>query len=430
MTSASTHADLLALMDDMRSRMDAGMMDAAYQSLMHAAQICPETDTDNRDKIAKFLLNFALLYAEDKNFENALSAVNASRDLSPAFETITSRAIEFFEDCSKTEETIAELDSLLQSKTSDGDPDSVAKIESDIACQQLLYRNRTNPLHRMFPGFLDYPQFIHLETLAVCNAACSFCPYPDIERQGTRMPDQLIEKIIDDLTEIPPHMPLTIAPYKVSDPFIEKRLFSIIALINEKLPSAKITLITNGSTMTKKALQRVAALKNIKYLRVSLNDYRQAEYEQLMGIPFDKTLKQLDVLHDMVNANEFPHPVTIGRVREANRHDKHFLEYCQERYPAIPAFLYARNDWIGNVEERTSSPTAPDVGCNRWYHLSIVATGNVALCCMDGHDQWTIGDANNQNVLEIYNSKRYRDLREFNVSRLTTASPCNTCTYV
>src|SRR5688500_7831084 len=51
-------------------------------------------------------------------------------------------------------------------------------------------------------SYVDYPAVVHLETLAVCNAACEFCPYPRLERQGARMSDALIEKVIDDLSDM------------------------------------------------------------------------------------------------------------------------------------------------------------------------------------------------------------------------------------
>ena len=244
------------------------------------------------------------------------------------------------------------------------------------------------------------------------------------------MPDHLIEKIINDLTEVPSHVPFTIAPYKVSDPFIEKRLIDIIELIGEKLPSAEVSLITNGSTMTKKVLKRIADQGNIKYLRISLNDYRKEEYEQLMSLPFERTLDRLDMLHDLVRSNAFPHQVNITRVMEGNRHDIDFVNFCRSRYPNFQASVAGRNDWIGNVSETTTSPSVPDVACNRWYHVSIVATGDVALCCMDGHAEWKIGNVNESSVLEIYNSERYRNLREFTRSRLNAPSPCSQCTYI
>ena len=66
---------------------------------------------------------------------------------------------------------------------------------------------------------LDYPQEVHIETLAICNAACTFCPYPTMDRQGDRMSDELIDKIIDDLTHIPRQLPFNIAPFKVNTHF-------------------------------------------------------------------------------------------------------------------------------------------------------------------------------------------------------------------
>jgi sulfatase maturation enzyme AslB (radical SAM superfamily) len=51
--------------------------------------------------------------------------------------------------------------------------------------------------------YRDYPLFVVLETLALCNAKCGFCPYPTMERLGTKMPDQQIDKIISGLKAIP-----------------------------------------------------------------------------------------------------------------------------------------------------------------------------------------------------------------------------------
>ena len=38
----------------------------------------------------------------------------------------------------------------------------------------------------------DWPRHVHLETLAVCNAACHFCPYPTLDRKGTRLSSSVI----------------------------------------------------------------------------------------------------------------------------------------------------------------------------------------------------------------------------------------------
>ena len=98
-------------------------------------------------------------------------------------------------------------------------------------------------------AYLHYPALVHIETQALCNAACNFCPYPGLERKGARMSDELIDKIVGDLAEIPRDLPFQLAPYKVSEPFVEKRLFAIMRSVNERLPNARISM-PNGVTTT------------------------------------------------------------------------------------------------------------------------------------------------------------------------------------
>ena len=71
----------------------------------------------------------------------------------------------------------------------------------------------------------------------------------------------------------------------------------------------------------------------------------------------------------------------------------------------------------------------PDLGCVRWFELSITATGQVAFCCMDGQDEWSLGDARKDHLIEIYNQPEFRRLRQKKLSRLDT-DPCRRCTYL
>jgi hypothetical protein len=36
---------------------------------------------------------------------------------------------------------------------------------------------------------MDFPTEVTIETQAICNAACTFCTYPTMERKGNKMPD-------------------------------------------------------------------------------------------------------------------------------------------------------------------------------------------------------------------------------------------------
>jgi len=77
-------------------------------------------------------------------------------------------------------------------------------------------------------AYMDFPKSVHLETFAKCNAACVFCPYPQLERKDVKMSDQMIDKIITDLQDIPDEHEFDISPHKVNEPLLDKRLFDIM----------------------------------------------------------------------------------------------------------------------------------------------------------------------------------------------------------
>ncbi len=230
---------------------------------------------------------------------------------------------------------------------------------------------------------LEYPHSVHLETLAVCNAACGFCPYPDLDRKGSRMPDALIEKVIDELAEIPTSVPFSLMPFKVNEPFLDVRLPEVLKAFNDRLPSAAISLFSNGSAFTDANLDRIAPIKNVCQFVISLNEFETDAYFELMKMPLARTLDRLRMLHDRVVSEAIRHPITINRVMDGSATDSRFLEWGRETFPAFQTTLSQRRDWNGQVEERTTFRTAPTLPCRRWFDLSIMATGATTMCCMD-----------------------------------------------
>jgi hypothetical protein len=273
--------------------------------------------------------------------------------------------------------------------------------------------------------YLEYPTEISIETQAVCNAACTFCPYPTMERKGQKMTDDLLDKIISDLHEIPRDVKFGIAPFKVSDPFLDKRIFDFSKRINNELPNADLRFFTNGAPLTDKNIEKLREIKNISHLWISLNDSDPDRYERLMGIPFGKTIERMDSLHRTVK-DGYPHQVCVSRVQDYTSGDNDFLDFVKNRYPLFRAMVTKRSNWVGQVSTEIDE-TVPPLACGRWFELSIMATGKVALCCMDGDGKHIIGDVSSQSVLEIYNTPEYKKMRQFLSSRKGAASPCDTC---
>lgn len=231
------------------------------------------------------------------------------------------------------------------------------------------------------------------------------------------MPDELIHRLIDEMAGF--ELPFYFSPFKVNEPFLDSRLIDICQRVNERVPQAVLRLFSNGSPLTQKKLADVARLQNVVHLWVSLNSCDPTEYHELMGLDFNQTASRLDGLHGM----DFPHPVMVSKV--SGKNDAFFAQYIAMRWPKFRPVIIRRDGWLGFVDP--SHPAIPDKPCGRWWELSIVASGKVSLCCMDGKAEFPIGDVRDASLLEIYNSPLWRGYRE-SVTR-SSLHPCSTCTY-
>jgi len=264
--------------------------------------------------------------------------------------------------------------------------------------------------------YQSQPAEVSLETLALCNARCTFCPYPTLERQGVKMPDELIYRLIDEMSKW--QIPFYFSPFKVNEPLLDSRLMDICRQVNERIPIAVLRLFTNGSALTDKHVESIAGLKRVYHLWISLNSHIPEEYEEVMGLNFEQTARKLDNLH----SKDFPHKVVVSRVGI----DNEFMFYVQQRWPKFCPVLIKRDAWIDYITIDDEVPSTP---CIKWWELNITATGKAALCCMDGTAEYGFGDVNNQSLLEIYNHPTLARWRNAKLNRKEAGLPCARCSY-
>lgn len=265
--------------------------------------------------------------------------------------------------------------------------------------------------------YLDQPNEVSLETLAKCNASCSFCPYPTLDRIGTKMPDELIHRLIDEMSEF--RRPFALSPFKVNEPLLDRRFIPICEEFNRKVPQGFLRIFTNGTALTDDNINAVNRLGNVIHLWVSLNSHIPEDYDRLMGISWKRTTDRLDALH----RSSFRHPVMLSCVGFPN---EDFRRYCYDRWPKFDSMAIRQTSWLGFTDAQDNE--VPDEACSRWFELSVAATGVVSLCCMDGEAAYPIGDLNKQTLLEVYNAPAWRERRELMLSR-RGIHPCSTCTY-
>ncbi len=272
--------------------------------------------------------------------------------------------------------------------------------------------------------YLHQPYEVSLETLAQCNAACEFCTYPSLERIGTSMSNELIARLVDEFATF--EQPFFFSPFKVNEPFLDKRTIGLCQLMNLRVPLARLRLFTNGTPLTTKLIIDIARLTNVEHLWVSLNSVDEVEYEKIMRLPFKLTRQRLDVLHDAVEDGPMQHTVIVSRVAGTFEENDRFMHYCGFNWPRFTPVIIKRDGWLGDID--APAVMIPNSPCSRWWELSITATGVVSLCCMDGHAKFAIGDVSKTSMLAVYNDPAYKERREKLLLR-KAIWPCATCSY-
>lgn len=273
---------------------------------------------------------------------------------------------------------------------------------------------------------INFPSFVTIETLALCNAACEFCPYPVLKRKGDKMPTEIFEKIINDLKDIPPNHQFSMHLSRVNEPFLDSRIFSFYKIINQELPHANVSFFTNASVLVEHKIEQIFEIKNIEFFVISFNDHRKAEYEKVMKIPYDRTIKHIDNLYQYKIKGNIPFPVFLSRVGDGTSADREFVQWCEERYPEFTVSVYPRGDWMGMT--KTQNFAVPDVGCRQWFQLHILADGREAFCCIDAEGKFGFGqNVKFDHALAIYNNPERLAIRQSILSR-KKLDLCANCT--
>jgi radical SAM protein with 4Fe4S-binding SPASM domain len=254
-----------------------------------------------------------------------------------------------------------------------------------------------------------------------------------MERRNEKMPEGLFLKIMEDLKGIPREIPFAVSPFKVNEPLLDGAIFEKMATINRELPNATIWLTTNLNAANKEMIEKLACVKRLGYVWVSLNSLRTDEYRELMGLSLEKTLENLRLLLARNRQHQFTDQITLGRVADNTPGDERFLGDARtvvEGYTLgkdYTASIMRRGGWMGyTVPQSGRLATYP---CSRWFEISVTCTGEVAFCCMDGKCEYPMGNVNEKNLLDIYNEPSYRQLREKGYQR-QYIEPCKDCSFV
>lgn len=227
-------------------------------------------------------------------------------------------------------------------------------------------------------GRTDMFLSVAIETTSVCNRRCSFCPNADdklrSERPQQEMDDQVFRRIIEGLAEVNYRDVISFQHY--GEPLMDSHLEERIEFSRMLLPNAYLKIKSNGDLLSP---ERFRSLRSAGLDEAFVTNYN------------DPSKTSPNVERILAYLEEHPEQKEHLNIR-------HGISYYFNR---------------GGLMDIPKAKRVELKHCNPESHImNFDVLGNVVLCSNDYLGQVRLGNVMEQGVMDIWDSDRYKQLRQ------------------
>ncbi|MFZ2448413.1 MAG: radical SAM/SPASM domain-containing protein [Syntrophobacteraceae bacterium] len=248
-----------------------------------------------------------------------------------------------------------------------------------------------------------FPTTVRIETTNRCNSHCVICPHQKMTRPLTTMSEELYRKIIDECSE---HKLKTIHLHNFGEPLLDKDLFKRITYAKAKGIS-HVKIFSNGSLLN---ASNITALldSGLDEIKISIDGADRLEYESIrVGLKYDVVIANIKELIAQREKRALKHPKTlVACCTTSNR-----AKSMDNLKDIVDGYSFGK---LHNWGDQNVSPAgACRKPCYRvWSTFTILADGDVCLCCLDFDGKVNLGNlATQTSISGIWNSDLYKKVR-------------------
>ncbi len=294
-------------------------------------------------------------------------------------------------------------------------------------------------LMRLLPWVRARPHALYIEGTNICNAACVFCAYPQMERPKASMPLELFRRAVDQYLALGPG-DVDLTPI-VGDPFVDKLLFERMDYLRSRPEVKRYHFYTNAILMKPDIVSRLVGHDDRLAIFCSFGGFDRRTYHEIMGVDkFEAAVANIrNLIDEKVRAGSRIRVQVNLRVPLGSEKGE-FWEYLRRRaaegvirVDGVADF----DNWGGKIgDERLRGaglvPKPPPIHRGPCRRLltgpMILADGRVnACCCRDVEATLIIGDVKEKPLGEILAGPALRGLLERH-ARGDFPEICKTCT--
>ena len=264
----------------------------------------------------------------------------------------------------------------------------------------------------------QFPQYLQIETVSVCNARCTMCLTSDCKRDEAFMSDELFTKIADELAEHAEGIQ-RVTVQAAGEPLLDKKLEPRIRLLKDK-KLRFVAFATNGALMDEE--RAVSVLDSgVDEVSFSVDGATRHTYEKIrVGLNFDRVIANIERFLQLRDAGGADVAVRIRMTaQKANETElDQFATFWRQRLGRDDS-VYAKviHTW-GNSQKLEELPDGYDYDrlnagpCGSpWSSLVVFSDGRVPMCCCDYNASLCLGNAKSQSIMEMWRGKTINKVR-------------------
>lgn len=268
---------------------------------------------------------------------------------------------------------------------------------------------------------------IYIEITNVCNLKCSFCP--PTTRKAEFMSVSNFECI---LKKVKPHTNYLYLHIK-GEPLLHSNLDQILKLCSEK--GFKVCITTNGTLLNQsKILDILLNNSCVHKVHISLHSYEASQ----INLKFEEYILNIA---NLIKHSNFLIVLRLWNDGEGglNKLNTQIIKILKNNFDFIRddkinnnTYIETGNkfDWgdINNINNINLNNTGFCYGLRD--QIGILVNGDVVPCCLDNNGDINLGNILKQDLQEIYNSDRAKNLYNGFSNRKRVEKLCQTCGFI
>lgn len=265
-----------------------------------------------------------------------------------------------------------------------------------------------------------FPPVVRIETTNACNGRCVICPHRTMQRPIRRMDEAHFRDLVDQCAaggcrEVHLH--------NFGEPLLDPALPQRIRYAKSK-GVEKVKIFSNGSLLDRDWAERLldAGLDEVK---ISIDGADREEFEQIRPpLRYDAVIANVRGLVALRNRRGAGLQVHVACCTTTDRQmTRQMLE------GVVDGFAFSRFHNWADIEVLGGQPGVRKPCSRLWRTMTILAGGEVALCCLDYEGRHVLGRTDQgESLVDIWRGAAYRAVRRLHQrARQADLSLCAGC---